>query len=121
MKGLDGIQGPMFVGTGCVFRRKAFYGYDAPKPYKAPTKTCNCWSNGCFGGFCLRRKKKKQLVKQPKVEMMKTRYTKQGGVVPLPLMFTAVDDTEEGVCIESLYNFLSLKYKFDNLTLEIMK
>ncbi|KAM6565051.1 hypothetical protein CsatB_025049 [Cannabis sativa] len=28
MKGLDGIQGPMYVGTGCVFNRQALYGYD---------------------------------------------------------------------------------------------
>ncbi|KAL6008951.1 hypothetical protein ACLOJK_022178 [Asimina triloba] len=27
MKGLDGIQGPMYVGTGCFFNRKALYGY----------------------------------------------------------------------------------------------
>ncbi|KAJ0969571.1 hypothetical protein J5N97_022448 [Dioscorea zingiberensis] len=26
MKGLDGIQGPIYVGTGCVFRRQALYG-----------------------------------------------------------------------------------------------
>ncbi|KAG0488021.1 hypothetical protein HPP92_006832 [Vanilla planifolia] len=31
MKGLDGLQGPIYVGTGCVFRRQALYGYDAPK------------------------------------------------------------------------------------------
>ncbi|KAL0369342.1 UNVERIFIED_CONTAM: Cellulose synthase A catalytic subunit [UDP-forming] [Sesamum calycinum] len=31
MKGLDGIQGPIYVGTGCVFRRQALYGYDAPR------------------------------------------------------------------------------------------
>jgi hypothetical protein len=31
MKGLDGIQGPIYVGNGCVFRRQALYGYDAPK------------------------------------------------------------------------------------------
>ncbi len=30
MKGLDGIQGPVYVGTGCVFRRRALYGYDPP-------------------------------------------------------------------------------------------
>ena len=30
MKGLDGIQGPMYVGTGCVFRRQALYGYEPP-------------------------------------------------------------------------------------------
>ncbi|KAF5946916.1 hypothetical protein HYC85_017144 [Camellia sinensis] len=28
MKGLDGIQGPVYVGTGCVFRRQALYGFD---------------------------------------------------------------------------------------------
>uniref|UniRef100_A0A151U489 Cellulose synthase A catalytic subunit 5 [UDP-forming] n=1 Tax=Cajanus cajan TaxID=3821 RepID=A0A151U489_CAJCA len=27
MKCLDGIQGPMYVGTGCVFIRQALYGY----------------------------------------------------------------------------------------------
>ena len=27
MKGLDGIQGPVYVGTGCVFFRQALYGY----------------------------------------------------------------------------------------------
>ncbi|CAN0885537.1 Cellulose synthase A catalytic subunit 7 [UDP-forming] [Linum grandiflorum] len=30
MKGLDGIQGPVYVGTGCVFSRQALYGYDPP-------------------------------------------------------------------------------------------
>ncbi|XP_022892561.1 probable cellulose synthase A catalytic subunit 3 [UDP-forming] isoform X3 [Olea europaea var. sylvestris] len=50
MKGLDGIQGPIYVGTGSVFRRRAFYGYDAPKSKKAPGRTCNClprWSLCC--------------------------------------------------------------------------
>ncbi|KAL5727347.1 cellulose synthase (UDP-forming) [Ranunculus cassubicifolius] len=27
MKGLDGIQGPVYVGTGCMFDRQALYGY----------------------------------------------------------------------------------------------
>ncbi|XP_062205677.1 probable mixed-linked glucan synthase 7 [Phragmites australis] len=34
--GLDGIQGPIYVGTGCLFRRAALYGMDAPprwRPY----------------------------------------------------------------------------------------
>ncbi|KAJ7534832.1 hypothetical protein O6H91_12G006000 [Diphasiastrum complanatum] len=30
MRALDGIQGPVYVGTGCVFRRIALYGYDPP-------------------------------------------------------------------------------------------
>ena len=48
MKGLDGLQGPIYVGTGCVFRRQALYGFDAPKKKKAPRKTCNCWPKWCF-------------------------------------------------------------------------
>lgn len=28
LKGLDGIQGPVYVGTGCCFNRRALYGYD---------------------------------------------------------------------------------------------
>ncbi|KAF5956744.1 hypothetical protein HYC85_003969 [Camellia sinensis] len=36
MKGLDGIQGPVYVGTGCVFRRQALYGYNPPKDTKRP-------------------------------------------------------------------------------------
>ncbi|MCO5553431.1 hypothetical protein L7F22_006952 [Adiantum nelumboides] len=30
LKGLDGVQGPVYVGTGCCFRRQALYGLDAP-------------------------------------------------------------------------------------------
>ncbi|KAF8081142.1 hypothetical protein N665_0903s0023 [Sinapis alba] len=30
LRGLDGIQGPVYVGTGCVFNRTALYGYDPP-------------------------------------------------------------------------------------------
>ncbi|KAM3359434.1 cellulose synthase A catalytic subunit 2 [Capsicum galapagoense] len=56
MKGLDGIQGPIYVGTGCVFRRQALYGYDAPKKAKPPGKTCNCWPNWCC--FCCKSRKK---------------------------------------------------------------
>ncbi|KAG6772234.1 hypothetical protein POTOM_023634 [Populus tomentosa] len=53
MKGLDGIQGPVYVGTGCVFKRQALYGYDPPKEPKRPKMvTCDCCP--CFG----RRKKK---------------------------------------------------------------
>ncbi|XP_065848978.1 cellulose synthase A catalytic subunit 7 [UDP-forming] [Euphorbia lathyris] len=57
MKGLDGIQGPVYVGTGCVFRRQALYGYDPPKGPKRPKMvTCDCCP--CFGG------RKKKLAKQ---------------------------------------------------------
>ncbi|KAF0930352.1 hypothetical protein E2562_032192 [Oryza meyeriana var. granulata] len=29
--GLDGLQGPIYVGTGCLFRRVALYGVDPPR------------------------------------------------------------------------------------------
>lgn len=59
MKGLDGIQGPIYVGTGCVFRRQALYGYDAPKKVKPPGKTCNCLPEWCCCCFGSKRKDKK--------------------------------------------------------------
>lgn len=58
MKGLDGIQGPIYVGTGCVFKRHTLYGYDAPRKKKTPTKTCNCWPKWCCLNCCLRKKSK---------------------------------------------------------------
>lgn len=54
MKGLDGIQGPVYVGTGCVFRRQALYGYSPPKGPKRP-KMVSCDCCPCFG----RRRKEK--------------------------------------------------------------
>lgn len=48
MKGLDGIQGPVYVGTGCVFRRQALYGYAPPKGPKRP-KMVSCDCCPCFG------------------------------------------------------------------------
>ncbi|KAL0908317.1 hypothetical protein M5K25_022807 [Dendrobium thyrsiflorum] len=48
MKGLDGIQGPIYLGTGCVFRRQAMYGIEAPMKEKHPRNSCNCWPKWCF-------------------------------------------------------------------------
>ncbi|PKA46622.1 Cellulose synthase-like protein D1 [Apostasia shenzhenica] len=31
MRALDGLQGPMYVGTGCLFRRHALYGFCPPR------------------------------------------------------------------------------------------
>ncbi|CAA2999566.1 cellulose synthase A catalytic subunit 7 [UDP-forming] [Olea europaea subsp. europaea] len=48
MKGLDGIQGPVYVGGGCVFRRQALYGYEPPVDPKRPKMvSCDCFP--CFG------------------------------------------------------------------------
>lgn len=50
MKGLDGIQGPVYVGTGTVFNRQALYGYS---PSNLPTIHKSSSSFSC----CCRRKK----------------------------------------------------------------
>ncbi|KAL0456819.1 UNVERIFIED_CONTAM: Cellulose synthase-like protein D1 [Sesamum latifolium] len=48
MRALDGLQGPVYVGTGCMFRRYALYGFPPPRAneytgmfgqVKTPTKT----------------------------------------------------------------------------------
>ncbi|KAK8948318.1 Cellulose synthase A catalytic subunit 4 [UDP-forming] [Platanthera guangdongensis] len=52
MKGLDGIQGPVYVGTGCVFNRQALYGYKPPMSEKLPKLTCDCWPSWCCCCCC---------------------------------------------------------------------
>ncbi|XP_028764804.1 cellulose synthase A catalytic subunit 8 [UDP-forming] [Neltuma alba] len=42
MKGLDGIQGPVYVGTGCVFNRQALYGYSPPSMPSLPKSSSSC-------------------------------------------------------------------------------
>ncbi|KAL7176164.1 hypothetical protein ACSBR2_029676 [Camellia fascicularis] len=66
MKGLDGIQGPIYVGTGCVFRRQALYGYDAPIKKKPPGKTCNCLPKWCCCCCGSKKKSKKAKSKESK-------------------------------------------------------
>ncbi|KAG7978525.1 hypothetical protein I3843_05G086800 [Carya illinoinensis] len=39
MRALDGVQGPFYVGTGCMFRRFALYGFDPPQLDKISQKT----------------------------------------------------------------------------------
>ncbi|XP_076939041.1 cellulose synthase A catalytic subunit 8 [UDP-forming]-like [Bidens hawaiensis] len=46
MKGLDGIQGPVYVGTGCMFYRQALYGYG---PQSLPTLPTPSSSSCCCG------------------------------------------------------------------------
>ncbi|VFQ63160.1 unnamed protein product [Cuscuta campestris] len=41
MRALDGIQGPVYVGTGTMFRRFALYGFDPPQADKSPQKAAD--------------------------------------------------------------------------------
>ncbi|KAG5589301.1 hypothetical protein H5410_039815 [Solanum commersonii] len=45
MRALDGLQGPFYVGTGCLFRRTALYGFDPPRAKDRHPDCCSC----CFG------------------------------------------------------------------------
>ncbi|MED6220230.1 putative cellulose synthase A catalytic subunit 3 [UDP-forming] [Stylosanthes scabra] len=80
MKGLDGVQGPTYIGIGCVFRRQALYGYDAPRKKKGPNRTCNCWSKCCccFGLCCMgkRKKKKNKFNKHNKFDLIESSHRK---------------------------------------------
>lgn len=96
MKGLDGLQGPIYVGTGCVFRRQALYGYDAPMKKKQPSKTCNCWPNWCCL-CCGPRKKNGGKSKKDKSKMLKQREASK--------QIHALETIEEG--IEGTINFHS--------------
>ncbi|KAK6947369.1 hypothetical protein RJ641_000842 [Dillenia turbinata] len=49
MRALDGLQGPVYVGTGCLFRRIAIYGFEPPRSKEYHPGCCSC----CFA----RRKK----------------------------------------------------------------
>ncbi|KAL9250877.1 Cellulose synthase A catalytic subunit 3 [UDP-forming]-like protein [Drosera capensis] len=84
LRGLDGIQGPVYVGTGCVFNRTALYGYEPPykpKPKKTGLSTF-------FGGS---RKKGSKTSKKNSSKMKSSRH-----VDPTVPVFN-LEDIEEGV------------------------
>ncbi|KAL2521448.1 Cellulose synthase A catalytic subunit 6 [UDP-forming] [Forsythia ovata] len=90
MKGLDGLQGPIYVGTGCVFRRQALYGYDAPIKKKPPSKTCNCWPKWCC--LCCRSRKNEgaKLKKDTRKKLKQREASKQ-----IHALETIKESTEE--------------------------
>nr|DAD40080.1 TPA_asm: hypothetical protein HUJ06_014403 [Nelumbo nucifera] len=87
MKGLDGIQGPIYVGTGCVFRRQALYGYDAPVKEKPPGKTCNCWPKWCC--CCCGSRKNRKIKPKNRKKKIKNREAST--------QIHALENIEEGV------------------------
>ncbi|KAK9928563.1 hypothetical protein M0R45_025693 [Rubus argutus] len=93
MKGLDGIQGPIYVGTGCVFRRQALYGFDAPKVKKPPTRTCNCLPSWCCCLCSGKRKKKK--ANKPKTDLKKKNSRKGDTGASAPVL--ALEGIKEGI------------------------
>ncbi|CAN1354284.1 Cellulose synthase-like protein D3 [Linum perenne] len=57
MRALDGLMGPVYVGTGCLFRRIALYGFDPPRAKED--------NPGCCSSFFSRREKKHHLAHTP--------------------------------------------------------
>ncbi|GAA0139688.1 DNA-binding transcription factor [Lithospermum erythrorhizon] len=110
MKGLDGIQGPIYVGTGCVFRRQALYGFDAPKKKKPPAKTCNCLPSWCC--CCCSESRKKNR----KGKSEDTKKTSKGREIstPLPAPLNNIEEGVEGIDSEksALMPRINLEKKF---------
>ncbi|CAN1160853.1 Cellulose synthase-like protein D3 [Linum perenne] len=50
MLALDGIQGPVYVGTGCLFRRTAIYGFEPPNSVKERKKSGKKRSSSSYDG-----------------------------------------------------------------------
>ncbi|KAI4366235.1 hypothetical protein MLD38_022134 [Melastoma candidum] len=113
MKGLDGIQGPIYVGTGCVFRRYALYGYDAPKVKKPPTRTCNCLPKWCCCGCCCAGKRKKKKNAKSKLELLKKTSKKEETEV---LALEGTDKGVEGIEAENPMPLNKLEKKFGQST-----
>ncbi|CAA6667327.1 unnamed protein product [Spirodela intermedia] len=87
LRGLDGIQGPVYVGTGCVFNRTALYGYEPPVKNKNKNKKASFLSLCCGGS----RKKRS---KSDKKGSEKKKSSKQvDNTVPI----FNLEDIEEGV------------------------
>ncbi|KAH7436793.1 hypothetical protein KP509_05G036200 [Ceratopteris richardii] len=89
MKGLDGVQGPVYVGTGCCFRRQALYGYDPPIQPKKPSMACDCLP----GWLCGPRHSKKKSGKSKKTEQKKQPPVRTDSTVPI----FNLEDIEEGM------------------------
>ncbi|PPS08185.1 hypothetical protein GOBAR_AA12453 [Gossypium barbadense] len=85
LRGLDGIQGPVYVGTGCVFNRTALYGYEPP--LKPKHKRAGALSSLCGGS----RKKSSKSSKKGSDKK------KSGKPVDPTVPVFSLDDIEEGV------------------------
>ncbi|XP_039030854.1 cellulose synthase A catalytic subunit 4 [UDP-forming]-like [Hibiscus syriacus] len=102
MLGLDGLQGPVYVGTGCVFNRQALYGYDPPISEKRPKMHCDCWPSWCCcccGGSRKKAKNKGEkksflggLLRSKKKKMMGKNYVRKRSAPVFDL-----EEIEEGL------------------------
>ncbi|CAM6102083.1 unnamed protein product [Calypogeia fissa] len=105
LKGLDGIQGPVYVGTGCVFRRHALYGYEPPLKENEKNK-----KRGCCPSFCCGPRKGKQ--GRPAAKQNK-RNKKQNKKAPARTDSTIpifnLEDIEEGMELDEKSSLMTMK------------
>lgn len=92
MKGLDGVQGPVYVGTGTCFKRSAIYGYDPPPK---DTKNKPGQSKGmCPDWLCGPRKKGVGKTKAGKGGKKKSQPpSRTDSTIPI----FSLEDIEEGI------------------------
>ncbi|CAN6203385.1 unnamed protein product [Urochloa humidicola] len=83
LRGLDGIQGPVYVGTGCVFNRTALYGYEPPIKQKK--------KGGFLSSLCGGRKKTSKSKKKGSDKKKSQKHV--DSAVPV----FNLEDIEEGV------------------------
>ena len=93
LRGLDGIQGPVYVGTGCVFNRTALYGYEPP--LKPKHRKAGVLSSLCGGS----RKKSSKSSKKGSDKK------KSGKHVDPTVPIFSLEDIEEGVEGKLYYAF----------------
>ena len=92
MKGLDGVQGPVYVGTGTCFKRSAIYGYDPP-PKDAKNKPGKT-KGVCPDWLCGPRKKGVQKTKASKGRKKKAQPpSRTDSTIPI----FSLEDIEEGI------------------------
>eukprot|EP00252_Welwitschia_mirabilis_P015285 TRINITY_DN3357_c0_g2_i1.p1 TRINITY_DN3357_c0_g2~~TRINITY_DN3357_c0_g2_i1.p1 ORF type:complete len:1090 (+),score=185.27 TRINITY_DN3357_c0_g2_i1:411-3680(+) len=84
LKGFDGLQGPVYVGTGCCFNRQALYGYD-------PVLSEKDLEPNCFFRCCWGSSRKSRSVNRRYDEKQKNKRTEAN----TPIF--SLEDIEEGV------------------------
>lgn len=109
MKGLDGVQGPIYVGTGCVFRRHALYGYDAPVSKKPPSKTCNCLPKWFCSCCCFRKSLKGKGKKEKKKKKQKHKETSKQ-IHALETIEEGIDETNPEIASQASQEKLEKKF-----------
>ena len=85
LRGFDGIQGLVYVGTGCCFNRQALYGYDPVLSEK--DLELACFLRCCWGS----RKKSRRENKGYADDKKRTKRTES--TIPIIIL----EDIEEGV------------------------